>query len=126
PTLAPVGPAGFTPPPTPPPTSSRPGTPPPAPSPHAAATTPIDPFARPDTRPYRLVVTSGGDVGTAFLLHDGLRIGRIPSHADFVLADPEVSSLHARVERDGGPPILIDANSTNGTFVNDERITSHP
>jgi pSer/pThr/pTyr-binding forkhead associated (FHA) protein len=71
-------------------------------------------------------VTNGGVAGTAFVLHDGLTIGRSPNRADFVLADPEVSGLHARVERDGGPPILIDAGSTNGTFVNDERITSCP
>jgi pSer/pThr/pTyr-binding forkhead associated (FHA) protein len=37
-----------------------------------------------------------------------------------------VSSLHARISRDGGPPILIDADSTNGSFVNEERIASHP
>jgi pSer/pThr/pTyr-binding forkhead associated (FHA) protein len=86
----------------------------------------VDPFAQSDTRPYRLVVTNGSAAGTAFVLHGGLTIGRVPGRADFVLADPEVSSVHARVERDSGPPILIDANSTNGTFVNDERITSRP
>ena len=60
------------------------------------------------------------------LLHNGLTIGRNPRLAFLVLHDPEVSSLHARVARDGGPPILIDANSTNGTFVNGERITHRP
>ena len=79
-----------------------------------------------DQRGCHLVITTGGVAGRAFVLQDGLTIGRSPGRADFVLSDPEVSSLHARVERDGGPPILIDADSTNGTFVNDERITSRP
>ena len=89
-----------------------------------AAVTATASVAQADTRPYRLVVTGGGDTGTAFVLHDGLTIGRSANRAEFVLTDPEVSSLHARIERDGGAPVLIDAGSTNGTFVNDERITS--
>lgn len=87
---------------------------------------PIDPFAYQDARPYRLVVTSGSAAGTAFALQGGLTIGRRGGPADFALHDPEVSSLHARIERDSGPPVLIDTNSTNGTFVNGERITSRP
>ncbi len=62
--------------------------------------------------------------GKTVLLQNGLTIGRNPRLAFFVLLDPEVSSLHARIARAGGPPILIDANSTNGTFVNGERITN--
>lgn len=121
PGLIPVGPAGFAPPPPPvatpyPPASIRPAAPP----------APVDPFAPPDLRPYRLVVTAGDSVGTAIVLRDGLTIGRSGARAEFVLADPEISGLHARIARDGGPPILIDAGSMNGSFVNGERITSRP
>jgi hypothetical protein len=80
----------------------------------------------PDARGYQLVVTSGHSMGRTVLLHNGLTIGRNPRLAFLVLPDPEVSSLHARIARDGGPPILIDANSTNGTYVNGERITNRP
>ncbi len=72
------------------------------------------------------MVLSASDKGKTVLLQHGLTIGRNPRLAFFVLLDPEVSSLHARIVRDGGPPILIDANSTNGTFVNGERITDRP
>jgi pSer/pThr/pTyr-binding forkhead associated (FHA) protein len=59
-------------------------------------------------------------------LRDGLTIGRSGERAEFVLADPEISGLHARIARNGGPPILIDAGSMNGSFVNGQRITSRP
>ncbi len=85
---------------------------------------PVDPFAQANRRPYRLVVTNGSAPGTAVLLRDGLTIGRQASRAEFVLNDPEISSLHARIARNGGPPTLIDADSTNGTFVNEERVMS--
>ena len=83
-------------------------------------------LAEADARGYRLVVVSESGRGKTVLLQHGLTIGRNPRLAFFVLLDPEVSSLHARIARDGGPPILIDANSTNGTFVNGERITNRP
>jgi RsiW-degrading membrane proteinase PrsW (M82 family) len=75
-------------------------------------------------RQYRLIRVTGEAPGAVLALRDGLTIGRNAQRAEVVLADPEVSGLHARVEQNGGPPVLIDAGSTNGTFVNDERITS--
>jgi len=100
--------------------------PPPAPLARTtAAPAPQAPLAA-DARSYQLVVASGESMGRTVLLHNGLTIGRNPRLAFLVLPDPEVSSLHARIARDGGPPILIDANSTNGTYVNGERITNRP
>ncbi len=77
-----------------------------------------------DLRPYRLVVTAGPAplLGAAVELRDGLTIGRSPAHAVFVLPDPEISGLHARISRQAGPPVLIDAESMNGSFVNGQRI----
>jgi ABC transport system ATP-binding/permease protein len=49
------------------------------------------------------------------------RIGRDPQ-ADIVLADPRVSWQHAIVEEHGGDWLLQDAGSTNGTFVNRQRV----
>lgn len=51
-------------------------------------------------------------------------IGR---HADntIVLEDPAVSGHHATVSRDGDDEVLMDLQSTNGTFVNDKRISRH-
>jgi RsiW-degrading membrane proteinase PrsW (M82 family) len=83
---------------------------------------PADPFVANDPRLYRLVVTNGVAAGTAIPLRDGLTLGRSPGRAEIVLPDPEVSGLHARIARNGGPPVLIDTGSTNGTWINEERI----
>jgi pSer/pThr/pTyr-binding forkhead associated (FHA) protein len=36
-----------------------------------------------------------------------------------------VSGFHARIDKTGGEYILTDLQSTNGTFVNDDKVTSH-
>jgi len=51
-----------------------------------------------------------------------LTIGRSPQ-ADFPLDSPVVSRYHARVERTPQGATLTDLNSTNGTFVNGQRVT---
>jgi RsiW-degrading membrane proteinase PrsW (M82 family) len=112
PGLQPAAPGGFAPPPPPPTYATPPG----YQSPSAGA------FVANDPRLYRLVVTNGVAAGTAIPLRDGLTLGRTPGRAEIVLPDPEVSGLHARIARNGGPPILIDAGSTNGTWINEERI----
>jgi ABC transport system ATP-binding/permease protein len=61
--------------------------------------------------------------GTDRLLQAGAayRIGRDPQ-ADIVVADPRVSWQHAIVEEQAGSWLLQDAASTNGTFVNRQRV----
>lgn len=49
-------------------------------------------------------------------------IGR-DNHADLVLADASVSRQHAVLTRDSNGYVLRDLNSTNGSLVNDKRIT---
>jgi hypothetical protein len=51
-----------------------------------------------------------------------ITIGRHP-HNDIVLAHPAVSGRHAAITSDGAGATLEDLGSSNGTFVNGERIT---
>ncbi|HTP08882.1 MAG TPA: FHA domain-containing protein [Anaerolineae bacterium] len=53
--------------------------------------------------------------------HDTLSIGRA-AECDLVLDSPLVSRHHARLERSGPTHSLIDLGSTNGTYVNSQRI----
>jgi pSer/pThr/pTyr-binding forkhead associated (FHA) protein len=53
-----------------------------------------------------------------------VKIGRLPDNT-VMIDNPAVSSHHARVFRDGENFVLEDLQSTNGTFVNDTRVTRH-
>lgn len=53
---------------------------------------------------------------------DVIEIGRIPT-ADVFIDNTGVSRAHTRIEKSvGGPYVVKDLGSTNGTYVNDERI----
>lgn len=52
----------------------------------------------------------------------GIRIGRESNICEIVLQDPKVSRLHAEVVSIEGRVMIIDRNSSNGTYVNDQKI----
>ena len=63
-------------------------------------------------------VFQGPDAGTQFVLKDKpLALGR-DAQRDIVLHDDRASRLHARLVPDGDRVLIVDANSSNGTFVN--------
>jgi pSer/pThr/pTyr-binding forkhead associated (FHA) protein len=53
-----------------------------------------------------------------------ITIGR-RKDSTIIFANPEVSSLHARIDKIGPDYILTDLQSTNGTFVNGLKVLSH-
>lgn len=82
-------------------------------------------------RPSRLpvlVVLRGAQVGRRYLLNEnGLVLGRRPDRADLVVpGDPQISSVHCRVERGPQPDTwqVVDLSSTNGTLIDGDRITT--
>ena len=71
---------------------------------------------------FRLVMRSGPTVGKAYPLDKGeMFLGRDLSN-DIVINDPEISRRHARLFVQGNSYILEDLGSTNGTFVNGQRL----
>jgi hypothetical protein len=70
-----------------------------------------------------LRVTGGNAAGTEIGLDEELLIGRSADEGS-LKDDPELSREHAKITRTGEGELLIeDLGSTNGTFVNGERIT---
>jgi len=70
-----------------------------------------------------LIVERGPVPATQIPLQDDqLTIGRSAGN-DFVLADPEVSRRHIRLVRHDNGFAIEDIGSTNGTFVNGQRIS---
>ena len=53
-----------------------------------------------------------------------IQIGRVNGN-DIVLPKGNISKRHAKIVYANGSATLSDTNSTNGTFLNGERITSN-
>ncbi|WP_445372228.1 GGDEF domain-containing protein [Methylomonas sp. HW2-6] len=77
-----------------------------------------------DLQPY-LVVLSGRDQGKQFPLMATRHVLGRELSADIAIADPKISRRHCLLSLDGRQVHLEDLNSTNGTFVNNRRITRH-
>ena len=74
------------------------------------------------TSQFQLIMRSGPTPGAAFTLEgDQLTIGRDATN-DIVINDAEISRRHARLTFQGGKYVLEDLGSTNGTFVNGQRL----
>ncbi len=74
-----------------------------------------------------LVVTAGPGAGRVFPLNDmsATSVGRAKAN-DIVLEDLSVSSEHCRIRSEEGSFIVHDLKSTNGTFVNEKKVSRHP
>ena len=74
------------------------------------------------TSQHQLIMRSGPTPGAAFTLEgDQITIGR-DSANEITINDAEISRRHARLTFQGGKYVLEDLGSTNGTFVNGQRL----
>src|SRR5215212_3958306 len=72
-----------------------------------------------------LRVVAGNASGSSIQLEQELVIGRSTPGAGSLGGDGEISRVHARVFRDASGQLTVeDLGSTNGTFVNGNRITA--
>src|ERR1051325_540968 len=71
----------------------------------------------------KLVVLSAGLSGRTHELNvDKTTIGRVEDNT-FLIAEPSVSSHHCEILLRGNDVVVKDLNSTNGTFINGEKIS---
>ncbi len=74
--------------------------------------------------PYAVRVRTGSEEGELYPLFENreITIGRSPTNNIFV-RDKNVSRVHCQIVVSSGAVTLTDLQSTNGTFVNNERAT---
>ena len=72
----------------------------------------------------KLTVTVNEQTKAYALPEQGVKIGRDPGQCQLALKDPDVSSLHAFICCRNGAWMLQDLGSTNGTYVNGNKITT--
>lgn len=71
-----------------------------------------------------LIGVSNDVIGQQYILRkDKIEIGRRPN-SDIVLSEASVSSMHAQVVRDGDDWKVLNLLSSNGTFINGEKVIS--
>ena len=74
------------------------------------------------TRPYRLKMIDPA-TSQVFPLGEEVTIGRAPGCSVPLADDTYVSQLHARIYVRDGKPFVEDLGSTNGTFLNRDRLS---
>ena len=74
------------------------------------------------TRPYRLKMIDPA-TSQVFPLGEEVTIGRAPGCSVPLADDTYVSQLHARIYIRDGKPFVEDLGSTNGTFLNRDRLS---
>jgi hypothetical protein len=71
----------------------------------------------------KLVILNQGMSGRTFeLIIERTTVGRVEDNT-FQIADGSVSSHHAEIILRGSDIVIRDLNSTNGTFINNEKVT---
>ncbi|HVV88517.1 MAG TPA: FHA domain-containing protein, partial [Kofleriaceae bacterium] len=92
-----------------------------APAMPGAAAAPPAGFALPPGTPIFIIV-NGPNAGQRVPLKQGFTIGKAPGSDLDLSYDSFASGNHAMVTYDGGGWQLVDRGSTNGTFVNGNRV----
>jgi hypothetical protein len=72
-----------------------------------------------------IVAINGQHSGEDFRLTSGKNTIGTASDADIVLTDKKLSRKHAVIRYEGGEFVVSDLDSSNGTYVNDEKVQKH-
>lgn len=72
----------------------------------------------------KVVIKEGPGTGNEYDVAQGVILGRLDS-SDIPVKDTKASREHAKIYKQGERFAIVDLNSSNGTFVNGERVTKH-
>lgn len=72
-----------------------------------------------------IVALNGQHKGEDFRLRAGKNVIGTAADCDIVITDKKISRKHATIRYEGGEFQLADLDSSNGSFVNDERVQKH-
>jgi hypothetical protein len=72
-----------------------------------------------------LVALNGQHKGEDFRLRVGKNVIGTAADCDIVLTDKKISRKHSTIRYEGGEFQIADLDSSNGCFVNDEKIQKH-
>src|SRR5262245_57698787 len=78
----------------------------------------------PEYRKISLAVISGTNSGEIHQINKPRMVMGRGDDVEIIVKDPEASRAHARIDILGDRVILRDLNSTNGTFVNEQKIAT--
>lgn len=76
----------------------------------------------PDGVPWELIPAREKDGQGIYIAYWPFVIGKVPSEVDYVLDKPRVSHIHARFDRLGWGMTVADMDSSNGTYLNGEKL----
>jgi pSer/pThr/pTyr-binding forkhead associated (FHA) protein len=69
------------------------------------------------------VLVNGQQINTYLVTNNPLTIGRDPAQALAIIQESIVSKLHCSIFHRDGQVYVKDLNSTNGTYVNEEKVS---
>jgi hypothetical protein len=72
-----------------------------------------------------VVALNGQHKGEDFRLRVGKNVIGTAADCDIVLTDKKISRKHATIRYEGGEYQIADLDSSNGAFVNDEKVQKH-
>jgi len=71
------------------------------------------------------IYPTGPALGTRYALGEGATVLGREDKCQIIMDDESVSRRHASIQEQEGAFTVLDLQSTNGTFVNEERVSSH-
>ena len=95
-------------------------------SPHTdEVAAPVEEKTQVESEGAKLLMVNGQETGTVFKLNGGtISLGRADANHITIL-DPKASRQHTQIQKKGDLYMLVDLNSSNGTYVNGERVDEY-